>query len=428
DGHGRARVGMGRRGEGAGLRRAGLRRPLCLAVFRWQQRRAHRPRRRGGVQAPPHPVWHRARGRRLHHRQRGRGEPGGARRGGRGARGARDQRQGPAQDRRPGPPHNALPHSPRFAPRDRFGRRAHRDDQQGHRPRLRGQGGPLRSPRAGHLGRGHPQDKAQGGAAREELDLRERLRREALRRLRARHLAARLRGIYPADALRHGHHAARGPRAAGEGPARGGPGYPPGQRPRHLPVRDVLQPDRRGGRHGLGHPGRAARVRCRGDEGLHDAGRGRADADRALRRGGGKDPGGRRRVRDDDGEGQAGRVARPSGHKVGRFPERHHALCADDARRALVGRRGQDLYRLRGGRGAVRGLPDAPDGPAPRPPRLQDAARVGRGHHGVQDAGGPARGGAGLCGVRGGRGWGAFVHDQRRPRAGPGHRGEDRYL
>ena len=130
--------------------------------------------------------------------------------------------------------------------------------------------------------------------------------------------------------------AAEWPRTPREGPARRLPGHPPGYRPRHVSVRDVLQPDGRGGRHGFRHSSWATRVRRRRDQGLHDAGRGRADADRALRRGGGEDPGGRRRVRDDDGAGQAGRVAGPSGHKVGRFPERDHALRPYDARRALV--------------------------------------------------------------------------------------------
>src|SRR3712207_8296230 len=43
------------------------------------------------------------------------------------------------------------------------------------------------------------QDKAKGRPEGEELDLRERLRREALRRRRPRLLAARLRGLYRSE-------------------------------------------------------------------------------------------------------------------------------------------------------------------------------------------------------------------------------------
>ena len=88
------------------------------------------------------------------------------------------------------------------------------------------------------------------------------------------------------------------------------------------------------------------------------------------------------------GRAQEGRVARPARHQVGRLAQRHHARRHHAARRALRGRGDKHLRRLRDRRQSRGGLPDAPDGPASRQARLQVVARVGRGHHVVQDEGG----------------------------------------
>ena len=99
-------------------------------------------------------------------------------------------------------------------------------------------------------------------------------------------LAARLFRVYRADGGRYGNVAPRGAGQQGEGLARRGSGDAPGQRSRDLSLRHLVQPDGRRCGRWFRHPCAASRVCRRRHQGLHHAGRRRADAHGALRRDG----------------------------------------------------------------------------------------------------------------------------------------------
>ena len=98
--------------------------------------------------------------------------------------------------------------------------------------------------------------------------------RRALRALRA-----------AAAPVRRRHVAARRPRAAQRrvGAVRGRPGHAARPRPRHLSVRDLVEPGRRRGRDRHRHRAEPDRRRARGREGVRHAGRRRAVPDRDRR-------------------------------------------------------------------------------------------------------------------------------------------------
>ncbi len=83
-------------------------------------------------------------------------------------------------------------------------------------------------------------------------------------------------------------------------PPRGSPGDAPRHRSRELPVRHLVEPDRRRGLHGRRDRTAPGRRGHRGHEGLHDPGRRGAVPDRAPRRDRSRDRRARPRVRDGD--------------------------------------------------------------------------------------------------------------------------------
>jgi len=91
-------------------------------------------------------------------------------------------------------------------------------------------------------------------------------------------VVARFRGVHPSNGGGHGNVLAGRSGEPGEGVARRRAGYAPGQRPRHLSVRHVIQPDRGWGHSGERNPDTIPGVRGGRDQGVHDAGRGRTHA------------------------------------------------------------------------------------------------------------------------------------------------------
>ena len=161
----RRRRPVGRRGEGQGHRpprRAGRRgHPLPGR----EQRRPHdRPRRRG-VQVPPDPVGDPLPGQAVGDRQRRRGRSARAARGARGPAPARHL-LARAADLRERAPDHALPPAARPGQRGAARQAPDRHHAARHRPRLRGQGGAARHPRAGPARREDPaqEDRRRDGA------------------------------------------------------------------------------------------------------------------------------------------------------------------------------------------------------------------------------------------------------------------------
>ncbi len=367
---------MGRRGEGEDRRppRPGVRPRLPLPGR--PERRPHDRRRRRDVQDPPDPD-------RDHRGEAERDRSGLRRRPGRPDGRARRARVPRAPDVRP-----ALALRQR-APRDALARRARRraraaarpapdrDHATRHRPRVRGQGDAHRHPRPGPARRQDPAPEAGARGRREERLARARVRARAVRRRGDRGELPRARRA--ARPVRGGHLTPRRSRAQGgrEGAVRGSAGHAARPRPRDVPLRHVVEPDRRGRRRQLRHRPEPHRRGRRRREGLRDAGgrrpvpeRDRGACERARARA-------RKRVRDRDGAGAEMWMARPRRAAVRGARQRDHEARADEARRPL-GVRG--AARLRPVRAAGRigdlGVPGAPERLPPLPAGLRDARRL----------------------------------------------------
>ncbi len=251
------RDAMGRRGEGQAHRPPGPGHGHGRALPGRPQRRAHRGRRRrvlrpaAGAERralPPHHPGHRQR--------RGGGPrcaPGRARHAG--GQGDRHQPHGGERQRAPdhAVSHRARPGHRAVPGQERPGHHAPR-----HRPRLRRQGGP-----GGAAGPGPPrrQDlppEARGGAEGEERHPGQGLQPAAARRRgHLRRVPRSVRAPHGAHGRRHRGTGPRRPRRRAQRAPRGGPGHLLGPRPRHLSLRDLLQPG--GGRRLHRHRRRAAR-------------------------------------------------------------------------------------------------------------------------------------------------------------------------
>ena len=283
---------MGRRGQGQGGRPDRRARRRRHPLPGGQQRGPHHRPRRRDVQVPPHPLGHPLPRQGVRDRQRRRGRPAGARRGDRGAAAQEDRPERPAHlGQRP--PDHALP--PAARPRRRGPAREARDrhDQARHRPVLFRQGLAAGDPDAGRAGREDPQAEDRRGARAQAAEP-ARVRQGPPPRPphddrgvpRARPPPRALHRRHPADRL-------EGPGRRPAGGLRGGAGHAAGHRPRHLSVRDLLEP-----RRGLGL--RRRRGRPQGDrrsvghlEGLLHPRRRRALPHRAARRDRRPDTGGR---------------------------------------------------------------------------------------------------------------------------------------
>ena len=134
---------------------------------------------------------------------------------------------------------------------------------------------------------------------------------------------------------RHPPAAQRGARARRDDPAGGLPGHAARRRPRHLPVRDQLEPDGRrcGGR--LGHRPHPDHPGDRDPQGVHHPGGLRPVPDRAARRDGRAPAQGRRRGRRDHRPRPPLRLVRRRDRPLRRAGQRHHRLLPDQAGRAL---------------------------------------------------------------------------------------------
>ncbi len=346
---------MGRRRQGQGRRpprgEGGSRDPLPG----WQQRRAHHRARRRPLEVPPDPVRDPVPGQALRDRQRRRDRPEGA--DGRAGRPARQGRRplGSAHQRQRAPDH-AVPHVPRPRGRDEARQAADRHHPPRHRPLLRRQGRAPGHPRPGPARREDPQEEdrrgdgpqaplaapvRQGARARPAVDDRGLPDlRPPDRPVRRRHRAADLGRARP-----------RRQRAL-----RGRPGHAAGHRPRHLSLRDLVEP-------GLGLRVHRHRRRPEGHrrdlghrQGLRHARRLRPVPDRARRRARRHAARGRRRVRHDDRPRAPRRLDRPrrpalrDPHQLAHAPGDHQARRADRPRRPqrlhpLPRRRGGDLRR-----------------------------------------------------------------------------------
>ena len=216
-----------------------------------QQRRSHgRLARRPELRAAPDPIRHPHPGSPRHRQRRGRRPrcaPGGARRAltsrGRGHLQAADQRRRPpdhAVPRGDGQGHRAVPRQGQDRhdrPRDRSG--------------VPGQGGRASGVRVPDLlDENDPAPEGRSGAAPEEPGAGEGLQpARAGRRGRGGRVLAHGRRFADRD-RRHPPAAQPGPRPRRDRAARGRAGHAAGRRPRHLPVRHLLEPD--GGRRSRG--------------------------------------------------------------------------------------------------------------------------------------------------------------------------------
>ena len=211
-----------------------------------------------------------------------------------------------AGDQRGRPRHRAVQPHARQGDRALPGQPPDRHHRSRHRPDVRGQDEPHRHPRPGPVRRGHPAAEGRGRARAEEPGAGQDLQPPRDHRRRGRRGAHRA----PRRAAAHGrrHRAAARPGAGRrqDRAARGRPGHPAGRRPRHLPVRDVVQRDVRRRVHRVRHPADPDRPRRGDPQGLHDPGRRGPVPDRAARRHGRAPAQDRRRVRDDDGPARAG--------------------------------------------------------------------------------------------------------------------------
>ena len=249
-----------------------------------------------------------------------------------------------------------------------------------HRPLLRGQGRARRHPGAGPARPEDPGAQARDRARGEERDPREALRAAAPRargawpRTSSRY-AERLRPFIADTALLIDEALRDGKRGA----VRGRPGHDARHRPRHVSLRDLVQPDRRRGLHRAPASGPTRIDRVLGvTQGLRHPGRRGAVPHRARRRGRAADAGARQRVRHHHRPPAPLRLARPGGAALRGAALGHDRARAHQARRALGLRPGEDLRGLPRPRGrAADRLPLPPDGVPRLPPRVPRSCRAG---------------------------------------------------
>ena len=181
-------------------------------------------------------------------------------------------------------PDHALPPAPGHGGRGTARAQRDRDHEARHRPLLRRQGGAARHPRAGHARREDPQEEDRRGARAQEAPPAPLRARPAPGPPGHDRRAPDARPPPRAAHRRHREHPA--PRARRRAPRRlrGRPGGDARHRPRHLPLRHLVEPGRRRGvRRDRGRPEGHRRRLGRG-QGLHDARRRRPVPDRARRR------------------------------------------------------------------------------------------------------------------------------------------------
>ena len=145
--------------------------------------------------------------------------------------------------------HHALQPHPRQGDRAVPRLPTDRDDRTRHRPDLRRQDVAYRHPHPGPLRREHPSSEGRGRPRHQEPGPREDLQPPGGPRRRRRRGAPLLRRASSADGPRHLAAAGGGARPRRHRAARGRPGDAAGRRLRDVPVRHVLQRDRRGSVH-----------------------------------------------------------------------------------------------------------------------------------------------------------------------------------
>ena len=137
---------------------------------------------------------------------------------------------------------------------------ADRHDRARHRPDLRRQDVAHRHPRPGPVRRGDPAPEGRGGARPEEPGARQDLQPPRGLGRRGRRASCSRTPTGCAHGRRHRLRARGGARRRQERPARGGPGHPARRRPRHVPVRHVVQRDGGRGLHRVRHPADPGRL------------------------------------------------------------------------------------------------------------------------------------------------------------------------
>ena len=196
-------------------------------------------------------------------------------------------------------------------------------------------------------------------------------------------VAAHLRGLRAATSPVHRRHLAprrsRAPQRR-QRAVRGRAGNAARPRPRHVPVRHLVEPDRCRGGSQLRDRAEPHRRDPRGLEGLRDPRRRRPVPVGDPGRGAAARTRARRRVRHRDRPGAPLRLARPAGAPLRGPGQRHHLARVHQARRALDLRRDSRLRALPAPRRNRDGrLPGPPVRLPPLPPGLGDAPRLGAG-------------------------------------------------
>ena len=248
------------------------------------------------VEVPPDPVRDPLPGQALRDRQRRRDRPEGPH--GRARRPAREGHRPlrPADQRQRAPDH-AVPHAPRPRGGDEARQAPDRHHAARHRPRVRRQGRAARHPRPGPARREDPQEEDHG------RDGAQAPRAAPLRQVARARPAVDDRGLphlRPPDRAVHRRHRAdhlEGARRRPRRHLRGRPGHAARHRPRHVSLRDVVEPRGRERRDRHRRRAEGPRRDLGRGQGVRDPRRRRPVPDGARRRARRRDPRGRRRVR-----------------------------------------------------------------------------------------------------------------------------------
>ena len=233
------------------------------------------------------------------------------------ARGGRERAAGVGQR----PPDHALPHAAGLGRRGETREPADRDHPPGHRALLRRQGREARDPRPGPARREDPEEEDRRGDG-AQAPLAAPLREGP--RARPAHHDRGIPDLRPPPRAAHRRHLQADVAAARRGrhgDPRGRPGGDARHRPRHLSVRDLLQPAGRGRLRGQRHRAEGDRGGVGRVQGLHHPGRRGAVPERAARRHRRAAAQPRRRVRHDHRPRPADRLAGPGGAALRRPPE-----------------------------------------------------------------------------------------------------------
>ena len=250
-----------------------------------------------------------------------------------------------------------------------------------HRPGVRRQDQPRRHPHPGPLRREHPAPEGRGRARPEEPPAGQGLQPPRDRRsTRSWTTCCPTPSACARMVVDTRLRARTGAGRRQDGPLRGRPGHDARRRPRHLPVRDLVEPDRGRRLHRLGHRPHPHRPRRSAIIKAYTTRVGAGPFPTELFDEMGEPAQDRRRVRHHHRPPAPLRLVRRRDRPLRHPHQRHHRLRSHQARRAHRHRADPGLRRLRRRRRAPRRDADDPDRLPPREADLRVLRRLDRGH------------------------------------------------